>query len=246
MRFIQITDLHIPPAGEKPYDIDIRGNFLKLLDKVKVHQPTFLVVSGDLCFRDGQDAIYEWIKTQLDETQIPYFSIPGNHDDPAMMARHFCSNGAFREGAIFFAESIPGCPPMLFLDTTPGFLSNPQLNWLAEQLATLKDQTLLLFIHHPVVEAGTPYMDINHSLKNKEAVIKLLTDYGQTTHVFSGHFHVDKTVVYQNIIQYITPSCFFQISQWNENFQVDHKRIGFREVNIEENKLLSTVVYIDR
>ena len=239
MRFIQLTDLHIPPAGEKPNSIDIRSNFLKILNRVKELQPEFLVVTGDLCYKDGQDAIYEWIKMQLDKTTIPYTVIPGNHDDSTMLAQHFNLNAALKNGALYFSKDAN----RLFVDTSTKMLSKEQLNWLAGQLEQ-NSGPILLFIHHPVLEAGTPFMDVTHALTNKEEVAQLLLNYKDNVYVFSGHFHIDKTIIRNNIIQHITPSSYLQISQWVNEFKVDHHRPGFREIVLKEDILMSTVVYV--
>ncbi len=67
MKFIQITDLHIDIAGGCPFDIDVRKNFFDILDAVMVQQPEHLIVTGDLCYRRGEDNIYRWIRAQLDQ-----------------------------------------------------------------------------------------------------------------------------------------------------------------------------------
>ena len=89
MKLIQITDLHIDRAGECPFDIDVRKNFFDILDAVIKEQPDHLIVTGDLCYRDGEDNIYRWIRAQLDGLPFPYEIIAGNHDNSVMMAEAF-------------------------------------------------------------------------------------------------------------------------------------------------------------
>jgi 3',5'-cyclic-AMP phosphodiesterase len=66
MKFIQITDLHIDQSGECPFNIDVRKNFFDVLDAIITEEPDHLIITGDLCYRDGDKKIYKWIKTQLD------------------------------------------------------------------------------------------------------------------------------------------------------------------------------------
>ena len=58
MRILHLTDLHIGEEGEDTYGVDVRANFLDILSKIPLMQPDLLVVTGDLCFRDGQEKIY--------------------------------------------------------------------------------------------------------------------------------------------------------------------------------------------
>lgn len=243
IRFIQITDLHIPSAGEKPRNLDIRTNFLRLLDKAKSHHPEFLVLTGDLCFKDGQPEIYDWIKKQLDQTGLPYWLIPGNHDDSVMLAQQFGLEHYLRAGTLFFEQELQNGTKMLFLDTARKELSDVQMEWLANRLS-IYSGPVLLFIHHPVLPAGTPFMDETHALANQDQVASILMEYPENVYLYSGHFHIDKVVIRKNLIQHITPSCFLQISQWAHEFEVDHYRIGFREIILNEQEIMSTVVYI--
>ena len=89
MRIVQLTDLHIGLENEDTYGVDVRHNFLQILDKAKAQRPDLLVISGDLCYRDGDARIYEWIKGHLDQSGLPYEVMSGNHDDPVLLARSF-------------------------------------------------------------------------------------------------------------------------------------------------------------
>lgn len=242
MKIIQLTDLHIPEAGEASYDIPIRQNFLDLLKIIKDFQPEYLIVTGDLSYRQGSKTIYIWIKEQLDELAIPYRIISGNHDDPSMLAEIFNLGGHFQNGAICYHSKL-GNRHAIFMDSTMGQLEQEQMEWLKDRMSQIGEE-FLLFIHHPPFESGVPYMDNNHALKNKEALTEILFQHPHNIHIFSGHYHVDKTIVEKNLISYITPSCFMQIDQWTENFNVDHVRVGFREIVITGNQVRTTVVYL--
>ena len=89
MRIVQLTDLHVGLEGEDTYGVDVRQNFLQILEKVKAETPDLLVISGDLCYHQGDAQIYEWIKGHLDQIDIPYEVMSGNHDDPQLLAKAF-------------------------------------------------------------------------------------------------------------------------------------------------------------
>src|SRR3989304_236001 len=89
LKIIQITDLHIGWQDEMPYGVNVRQNYELLLSALKNEQFDFLAISGDLCFRDADVDSYQWIKRKLDLSSYKYYLIPGNHDDPDLIARVF-------------------------------------------------------------------------------------------------------------------------------------------------------------
>ena len=243
MRIVQITDLHVGREGEDTYGVDVRANFLKVLDAVRQKQPHYLVLSGDLCYRDGDPQIYEWIYEQMERLNIPYDIISGNHDDPVMMAQAFGRSHLLKGKELYFAKELNG-RPVLFLDTTEGALSEQQQEWLREQLQGLK-QEAMVFMHHPPLQAGVPFMDSRHALRNREEVQAIFLDHPYNVNIFTGHYHVEKVIRKKNIVVHITPSCFFQIGQDSEEFQVDHFRIGLREINWDNGVMMNAVFYFN-
>lgn len=242
MRILQITDLHLGREGEETDGVDVRGNFDKILASIPAHQPDHIVISGDLCYRTGEASIYHWIKGKLDQLTVPYDLISGNHDNPSLLAKTFAYNGRLKEGELYYTNTIAG-EPVLFLDTTTGVVSEKQLNWLRDQLAKYP-QELIIFMHHPPVIGGVPFMDNKHYLKNMEAVQAVLTAHPYNLTIFTGHYHVEKTIRFKNLEVNITPSCFFQIDQQSKEFKVDHYRVGFRKIELDNKMLRHSVCYV--
>lgn len=242
MRIVQITDLHIGQEGAESQGVDVRANFLKVRDAIQSLRPDHLVVSGDLCLNTGEQPIYNWIKPYLDDLDIPYDVISGNHDDPVMLAEAFGREEFLSNKELYFQKQL-GCKQVLFLDTTTGYVSDVQLKWLEAQLQAI-EKDVVIFMHHPPLLAGVPFMDNNYSLQNYEAVQEILFAFPHHITVFTGHYHVEKTIKKKNISVHITPSCFFQIDQTSEAFKVDHHRIGLREIFCNDGKIMSTVRYL--
>lgn len=243
MRIVQITDLHVGREGEDTYGVDVRANFLKVLDAIQEKQPHYLVLSGDLCYRDGDPDIYHWIYEQVECLKIPYDIISGNHDDPVMMAEAFGRSHLLKDGELYFVKEFGG-RPVIFLDTTTGLVSGRQQEWLRAQLQGLK-QEAMVFMHHPPLEAGVPFMDSRHALRNRDEVQSIFLAHPYSVNIFSGHYHVEKLIRKKNVVVHITPSCFFQIGQESEEFQVDHYRIGLREIRWENGVMTNAVHYLN-
>lgn len=241
MKIIQITDLHIDVEGELPFDIDVRRNFLKIINKVKALAPDHLVISGDLCYRDGDETIYQWIKEVVDATEISYSVISGNHDNSNMMAKVFELEHLMTDDELFFAKKI-GKTTLLFLDSSQGAHSAKQLNWLKRQLKNAKGE-LFVFMHHPPILAGVPFMDNKYALQDIDAIQEIFFSYPNNINIFTGHYHVEKTLRIKNLLIQITPSLFFQIDQKSDDFKVDHHHIALREIDIEKNHFTSRLKY---
>lgn len=244
MKIAQLTDLHIGRDGEDTFQTDVRGNFQNVLALLRRVDPDYLVISGDLCFRDPDPGICRWVREQLEATELPFDLISGNHDDPVMLAEVFERTALLQQKELYFVRELAG-RVLLFLDTTTGEVSKSQLDWLSRQLAARSGDDLIVFMHHPPVYAGVPYMDGNYPLRNREAVQALFFRHDGAVQVFSGHYHVDKVIQRRNLTAYITPSCFFQIDQHREEFAVDHRRPGLRLIHLNGDSLLTTVHYAE-
>jgi len=243
MRIIQLTDLHIGQEGEDTYGVDVRKNLTDLLRAVQDLRPDQLVISGDLCYDVGDVEIYKWIKMRVDLLNIPYSIISGNHDDTTLMASVFGQEDMLIGGTLFYKRIFDG-RTFLFLDSAPGIVSEEQLDWLSKELRTHQEE-IFVFIHHPPMLSGVPHMDNNYSLENRDEVQRLFFDFPGRVNVFCGHYHVEKTLQKKNMLVQITPSNYFQIAQHQEKFVIDHYRIGFRVISLENGAWSSTVRYLE-
>ena len=241
MKITQITDLHIGQEGEDTYEVDVRTNFLGLLEQITTTPPDHLVITGDLCYRNGDEDIYRWISAQLSPLAFSYSVISGNHDDPVLLAEAFGITHLLRDGELYYRQDI-GEQACLFMDSTSGIISPAQFHWLNAQLSSLNKE-VLIFIHHPPLPSGVPFMDGQHRLRNRDELIGVLLGYQGQIYTFSGHYHVDKTIATKNLTSFITPSNFMQIEQYSETFKVDHYFIGYREIVLEAGLLQTTVRY---
>lgn len=242
MRVIQITDLHVGQEGEDTYFVDVRENFRQIIAAVQERRPDYLVLSGDLCYDQGDEEIYAWIKAWVDQLGIPYEVIPGNHDDAQLMIKAFAKEADAKPDGLYFSRNWDG-HAFLFMDTSTSKVQADQLNWLKNQLQQV-DGDVVLFIHHPPLLAGTPFMDNNHPLEDRDPLLEILFDHPGNISVYCGHYHVDRTVRKKNLVVHLTPSCFFQIDSNAEDFKVDHYRIAFREISLQTGLTTSSVHYL--
>jgi len=240
MHLVQLTDIHIGREGENTRGVDVRANFLQALEPIANLQPDQLVLSGDLCYMDGEAGIYAWIRSQLASLGLPFSAIPGNHDSSALLAEGLGLGDHLKDGELYYRHSW-GEWLVLFLDSARGSLSAGQKHWLARQLYSHGAHPVLVFIHHPPCLAGVPYMDKRYALQDRDEVLAILDEHASPVELFCGHYHVEKSLRIGTVGIHLTPSTFFQIDMHEEAFAIDHYRIGFREIWLEDERLLSTM-----
>ncbi len=243
MKIVQLTDLHIGREDEDTYGVDVRRNFREGLEEAKKHNPDLLVISGDLCFKMPDISIYEWIATQLKNYPISYELMVGNHDDLGMMRAVFpgIEKDIKEDGLLYFLRDCGG-EKILFLDTDKGHIEAGQLQWLSTQLHS-NPGIKVLFVHYPPFLAGVPFMDTKYPLHTRESIQKILLNYQKPLSVFTGHYHLEKTVRVGNIDQNITPSTFYQLDGTTPHFRVGSQKRGYRLIETLDDVVRSMVFY---
>lgn len=252
MRCIQISDLHIGNPGEINYHVDSRKNFHALMEAISKEKTDFLVITGDLAMSEGSESIYQWILAKLPSLDKGVFVSPGNHDDGTLLRNVFPEqfSGLSPEAPLTYSLSLGG-ESFHFLDSSTGRVSDDQLEALDQVLNQLKKHQnasplrLNLFMHHPPVFGEVKHMDTKYALKNMEDLQRRVNQFPGQVHVFCGHYHVEKTIVKDNMTVYITPSNFFQVDQEAEKFTVDHYNIGYRIISWQKDLVRTWVRYID-
>lgn len=87
--------------------------------------------------------------------------------------------------------------------TSNGYIDKIQLQWLKKELDKSKNDTVLIFMHVPVIE---PFASPNHRLKNASEVMALIESYKNPIGVFQGHYHAAKVTQHDNVLYVNTPA----------------------------------------
>lgn len=243
MRIAFLTDLHLGAEDEQPRGVNVRQNFLNALNFLAELKPNCLVLGGDICNAAGDATIYQWVKQQLDKLPFPYYVISGNHDDSALMARVFHKDHDLTNGELYYALPLEG-RPALFLDSSKAIFSAEQWTWFRDYLLALRDNNVVVFMHHPPLPADVAYMDQKYAFRQSDEFLDLVRELPCHVTVVCGHYHVDKVVQRGNLLVLLTPSTFYQLKQDTPGFAVDNYRVGIREVNLTTHGTNSVVHYI--
>jgi 3',5'-cyclic-AMP phosphodiesterase len=242
MRIIHLTDQHIGMPGVAPYGQDVRSNFLRALQDVLNYRPDLLVLGGDLCLENGNREIYYWIKDNLRLTRLPYYIVPGNHDDNELLQEVFGLVGTYTNELYFSIEKEGH--ELIFLDSHSAKLSDSQWLWL-EQKLIVPAPFHIIFMHHPPVESGIYHMDTKYPFLEQDRFINLVKTASAPVFIFSGHYHCEKTVLRENIAVFITPSTYFQIDGRVKELTILPSIPGYRIIDISEDVLYTKVFWLE-
>jgi 3',5'-cyclic-AMP phosphodiesterase len=193
LKIIQISDLHLS-AGDNP-DADTGCQRLLACGQwiTRHHDDAELcIVTGDLV-DDGSAEGYTVLRDCLAEFGMPVRLLMGNHDRRAPFKSVFSPDRIHDDK--FVQERIHGTlAELILLDTldegeTAGFLCSDRLAFLEDSLGqAIRDRPVLIFMHHPPIEVGFPFVD-SVRLSNSSAFWGILTQQVRPTYVFCGHIH---------------------------------------------------------
>jgi len=245
MKIIQISDIHIAPSGMTTRGVDVRRNLTTILDDAKERGGTHLVISGDLCFDTPEMEVYQWLKEVLDGYDFVSNIIAGNHDDSRMIAATFgnLDRFCFEENELYW-EDCWGGHPVLFLDSAKGDLSPKQAHWAMRRVQQAK-KSPLIFMHHPPAALSVPYMDALLPRPDPNLFEGIVQNSDQAVHIFVGHYHVDKVLMSEKMVIWACPSTYYQIGQTQKEFTVDHRRSGYRMIELWSDHIICSTHYCE-
>ena len=196
----QVTDMHIKAGGQLSYRVvDTEASLARCVAHLmKLPQvPDAVLFTGDLT-DFGKPEEYDNLARLLAPLTMPYFLMPGNHDDPETMRAKFPAHSYMRQRTGKLDYVIEDFPVRIVaLDSTipresGGELSDAQLRWLDQTLAASPTKPTIVALHHPPFWTGIGHMD-NMPLANPAALEPVIARHSQVERVMSGHLH--RTIV---------------------------------------------------
>ncbi|MBF2025168.1 MAG: 3',5'-cyclic-AMP phosphodiesterase [Oscillatoriales cyanobacterium C42_A2020_001] len=229
----QITDIHLFAESDKRLlGLQTLESFQTVLYQVKdlERQPNLLLLTGDLS-QDGSAESYQTLQAMVQPLGIPTYWVPGNHDDPAVMAQVLkrspvSDQKSFRAGGwrfLLLDSCVPGC--------VYGSISSASLEWLDAELSQFRDEPTLITFHHPPFLVGCDWMN-DIGLQNANELFAICDRHPQIKVVLFGHIH-QEFYRQRNGVHYLgTPSTCIQFKPNSSSFSLDEEQPGLRLVNL--------------
>lgn len=238
---IQITDTHLMEHPDHEFiQINPEQNFHAVMNDVLQRYPKIdaILHTGDLA-QVAVPATYQRYMEYMERLNIPFFNIPGNHDD----LRHFPIQTALPEPTVLEFKHWT----IILLNSavegqTDGKIQAEQLQRLPSLLNQYHNKSVLLACHHHPFEMQSHWID-QHKLKNATELLEILKPFENVKALICGHVHQDSNTLW-NQIQFIsTPATCVQFKPLSDDFALDSVAPGYRCLHLKENGQLETILH---
>jgi Icc protein len=194
---VQLTDLHVVPEGTLlPGDVDPVPPLASALDAVVAagDRVDAVLFTGDLVDR-GDPASYRRLRGIVEPAiarlGAPAIFAAGNHDDRSALREHLLGV-APSTAPLDHVTRIGGVRVVVLDSAVPGYaygeLTEDQLAWLADELATPAPDGTVLALHHPPLPSPSRLIQ-GIELRDRAGLGEVLAG-SDVRVVLSGHTHV--------------------------------------------------------
>jgi len=198
MLLAQISDLHIKRPGALAYRrVDTAASLARCIARLNAlaPRPDAVLMTGDLV-DGGSPEEYAHLKSLLATLELPYYLVPGNHDDRDALRDAFPERAELRAGGEFVQYALDLGPLRLIaLDSVQagqsgGTLCDARLAWLAAQLDAARGLPVVIALHHPPFDCGIAHMDaIRLAPDAATRLDALVRQHPNVERVICGHVH---------------------------------------------------------
>lgn len=215
----QLSDMHIKTKGGLSYRVVdtaamLRAAIAHLLGLAQ--RPHIVVFTGDLT-DFGRPEEYNELRELLAPLPMPYYLVPGNHDDRAGLRAAFPEHACLRQSEDFVQYAVEDHPLRLVaIDTLVpgegrGELCASRLAWLDATLAARPEQPTLVLMHHPPFATLIGHMD-RIGLSGSDALAAVIRRHPQVERILCGHLHRPIEVRFAGTIACTAPSPAHQVA----------------------------------
>ncbi len=214
---LHVSDTHFVGAGRLFGAVDVEGHLVALLQQFETNhaRPDAIIFTGDLADR-GDPAAYRRLRAVVEPIALRIGAeliwVMGNHDDRAAFRRSLLDEqpstapvdsvhwlGGLRVIAV--DTSVPG--------RHHGDLTDAQLAWLADQLATPAPEGTILAMHHPPVPSVLD-LAVLVELQGQSRLAAVLAGTDVRS-ILAGHLHYSTTATFAGIpVSVASASCYTQ------------------------------------
>ena len=214
----QITDLHLKANRKLAYGVvDTAGYLERCVAQLNTLKqvPDALLITGDLV-DFGTMEEYGLLRELLAPLAMPFYLLPGNHDERQALRAAFPEHAYLRQWAPFIQYTIEDWPlRIVALDTLVpgkgrGELCAERLAWLDRTLAQ-SDRPTVVAQHHPPFLSGIGHMD-HVSLTGIDAEADVIRRHPQVERVLCGHLHRPITVRFAGTVATTCPAPAHQVA----------------------------------
>ncbi len=238
-RALQISDTHLLTEPQQTlFDVNTYDNLQATVERISHTNAEydFILLTGDVS-QDETAESYQHVAALLAPLQKPIYWIPGNHDDPAIMAEVFDPAPHFKRvdcldlanwRLIFLNSKIAG--------SNSGHLSPQEMEKLCFLIESCHEtQAIAIVMHHPPVSVANPLID-KYMLTNQRQFFDAILPLTTGRHIvppliICGHVHSDHKVMREQMVIEMGPATAFS---WEvgEELVIVHE-IGYKQFTLQ-------------
>ena len=255
LKFAQVSDVHYY-TGSNNTTYKMIAESPKLLDDAieqinTTPNVSFVMFTGDLIDKPFEKELSAFLP-HTEKLNVPWYFAFGNHDTMVggyltpyvyiQLVNKYNKNYKFEKSYYSFIPQKGF--KVIVLDTiirdrltSNGRIGDEQLKWLDNELKNSQKDTVLIFMHVPVIE---PYVAPNHRLLDADKMENILAKYKNPIGVFQGHYHGAKITKNGNILYVSCPSmvtypnAFRMVTVTNYRnkvvFNIENKETGLKNI----------------
>lgn len=221
LKFVQLSDVHymedspnttFKMIGESPRLFD---DAIKQINQIG--DLDFVMITGDLIDKPFEKELKSALG-HLDNLNYPWYFAFGNHDrcvggyltSQLYLSMLKSANPNFNFEKTYYSFVPKKGFKVIVLDdiitdevVSQGYIGDIQYDWLKKELDKSKNDTVLIFMHVPVIE---PFASPNHRLRNASKITALIESYKNPIGVFQGHYHAAKITQHGNVLYVNSPA----------------------------------------
>lgn len=215
----QISDPHLKAGGRLTYGVvDTLAALRRAVDHINASQqrPDIVVISGDLVDFGRADE-YAVLRPELERLLMPFYLVPGNHDDRERLLTAFSDHAYLPRSAAGPLDWVveEHAVRLIGLDTTipgehGGHLEHVQLEWLDTQLSRCPDAPTVVIMHHPPFVTGIGHMDLA-PFGNAAALERVIFRHPHVERLLCGHLHRPMQRRFGGSVACVSPGTSHQI-----------------------------------
>ena len=242
VRIAQLTDTHLEERrGGTLLGMDTDASLGHVLELVRAapQAPDLLLATGDLA-NHGSEAAYRRLRESLDALGLPWFWLPGNHDEGTQMRRVIGRERpmvrSIRVGAwqiVMLDSTVPG--------EVGGRLGTGELALLERLLAAEPARHALVCLHHQPVAIGCAWLD-EQMVADADELFAVLDRHPHVRALLWGHVHQDFAARRGSVQLLASPSTCIQFAPASEGFRLDEQAPGLRWLELHADGQLLTRV----
>ena len=215
----QISDLHIKVPGKLSYKVvDCAAMLERCVQEVLrlPQRPDAMVITGDLV-DFGKPEEYAHLRKLLSPLPMPYYLLPGNHDERGALRAAFPDHAYLRQWEPYVQYAIELWPVRIVaIDTVipgegGGRVDEARVGWLERVLAREPKKPTVVVMHHPPFPTLIGHMD-KIGLDGADALAAVITRHPQVERVLCGHLHRPIQYRFAGTIASTSPSPAHQVA----------------------------------